>query len=191
MNGPAITPGSVPTHPRMCHRRSSIYDVRCRTPLAVYPETGRAARNAPCSTLLRARFTQPTRSHGPLVVSYTTVSPLPESRKTPAVCFLLHFLAGYPGWELPTALLCGARTFLGTPWRITRPSCRPIRVHSLAQSAGRYNPDSPVRTSIALLSGHNKTSSGAAARIAARSNSLSSKPLATEIPPRSRDAPCP
>ena len=61
------------------HRRPSIYDVRCRTPLAVYPETGRAARNASCLTLLRARFTQPARSLGLLVVSYTTVSPLPEA----------------------------------------------------------------------------------------------------------------
>src|SRR5690606_15901940 len=26
---------------------------------------------------------------------------------------LLHFLAGYPGWVLPTVLPCGARTFLG------------------------------------------------------------------------------
>ena len=30
--------------------------------------------------LLRTRFTQPTRSLGPLVVSYTTVSPLPLAR---------------------------------------------------------------------------------------------------------------
>ncbi len=30
-----------------------------------------------------------------------------------AVYFLLHCLAGYPGWVLPTALLYGARTFLG------------------------------------------------------------------------------
>ena len=29
-----------------------------------------------------------------------------------AVYSLLHFLAGYPEWALPTALLCGARTFL-------------------------------------------------------------------------------
>ncbi len=29
-----------------------------------------------------------------------------------AVYFLLHFLAGYPGWLLATAMLCGARTFL-------------------------------------------------------------------------------
>ncbi len=31
-----------------------------------------------------------------------------------AVCFLWHYLAGYPGWVLPTILLCGARTFLGS-----------------------------------------------------------------------------
>ena len=30
-----------------------------------------------------------------------------------AVCSLLHFLADHSGWVLPTALLCGARTFLG------------------------------------------------------------------------------
>ena len=32
-----------------------------------------------------------------------------------AVCFLLHCLADCSGWVLPTALLYGARTFLGTP----------------------------------------------------------------------------
>jgi hypothetical protein len=31
----------------------------------------------------------------------------------PAVYFLWHCLAGCPGWVLPTALLYGARTFLG------------------------------------------------------------------------------
>ncbi len=29
-----------------------------------------------------------------------------------AVYSLLHFLAGFPGWVLPTTLLYGARTFL-------------------------------------------------------------------------------
>ena len=33
----------------------------------------------PCATLLRARFTQPAGSPRPLVVSYTTVSPLPRA----------------------------------------------------------------------------------------------------------------
>src|SRR5690606_35753631 len=31
-----------------------------------------------------------------------------------AVCSLWHCPAGHPGWVLPTTLLCGARTFLGT-----------------------------------------------------------------------------
>jgi len=45
------------------------------------------------------------------VVSYTTVSPLPILIL--AVYSLLHLLADCSGWELPTALLCGVRTFLG------------------------------------------------------------------------------
>ncbi|MEY4436985.1 MAG: hypothetical protein RL085_996 [Actinomycetota bacterium] len=39
-----------------------------------------------------------------------------------AVCFLLHFLAGYPGWLLTTAVLCGARTFLGVATAIALPT---------------------------------------------------------------------
>src|SRR5205814_6905697 len=43
-----------------------------------------------------------------LVRSYRTVSALPVrgSRVAPpsAVCSLLHFPAGFPGWELPTTL---------------------------------------------------------------------------------------
>ena len=64
------------------------------------------------------------RSPEPLVVSYTTVSPLPRRASEEgavAVYFLLHCLAGCPGWVLPTALLCGARTFLGAmPLRAPR-----------------------------------------------------------------------
>ncbi len=47
-----------------------------------------------------------------LVVSYTTVSPLPGLLL--AVCSLWHFPAGHPGWVLPTTLPCGVRTFLDT-----------------------------------------------------------------------------
>ena len=67
--------------------------------------------NIPCLTLLRARFTERIASPRPLVVSYTTVSPLPG--RAPAVCSLWHCLADHSGWELPTALPYGARTFLG------------------------------------------------------------------------------
>ncbi len=78
------------------------------------PEDSASSLIVLCLTLLRARFTERIRSPGPLVVSYTTVSPLPAL--PPAVCSLWHCLAGCPGWVLPTALLCGARTFLGTLW---------------------------------------------------------------------------
>ncbi len=89
------------------------------------PEDSASSLSVLCLTLLRARFTERIRSPGPLVVSYTTVSPLPTS--PPAVCFLWHCLADCSGWVLPTALLCGARTFLGTPGGVTRPSHRPVR----------------------------------------------------------------
>ena len=63
-------------------------------------------------TLLRVGFAKPPQSPAVLVVSYTTVSPLPGLLL--AVCSLWHFPAGRPGWELPTTLPCGVRTFLDT-----------------------------------------------------------------------------
>ena len=39
-----------------------------------------------------------------------------------AVYFLLHFLAGYPGWLLTTAVLYGARTFLDVAIAIALPT---------------------------------------------------------------------
>ncbi len=50
-----------------------------------------------------------------------------------AVCFLLHFLAGYPEWVLPTTMLSGARTFLDISAAIawsTHPVIKPNRVRS-------------------------------------------------------------
>src|SRR3954451_15495529 len=72
-------------------------------------------------TLLQVGVTEPFRSPRTLVVSYTTVSPLPPVRT--AVCFLWHCPAGRPGWVLPTTLPCGARTFLDDqlPGRRDRP----------------------------------------------------------------------
>lgn len=58
-------------------------------------------------------FAEPHRSPGVLVVSYTTVSPLPGLATSRAVCFLWHWPADYSEWALPTILPCGARTFLG------------------------------------------------------------------------------
>ena len=66
----------------------------------------------PLLTLLRVGFTEPPQSPAALVVSYTTVSPLPSGHSQRAVCFLWHGPAGRPGSALPTTLPCGARTFL-------------------------------------------------------------------------------
>ncbi len=67
---------------------------------------------APLLTLLQVGFTEPSQSPAALVVSYTTVSPLPLRWRAGAVCFLWHCPAGHPGSALPTTLPCGARTFL-------------------------------------------------------------------------------
>jgi len=81
-------------------------------------------------------FTKPSGSPRALVVSYTTVSPLPVRRRSgvPAVCFLWHFPAGHPGWALPTTLPCGARTFLGDALehRRDRPADSSAVAHRLA-----------------------------------------------------------
>ena len=46
------------------------------------------------------------------------------TRQCRAVCSLWHCPAGRPGWELPTTLLCGVRTFLSlvSQAAITRPA---------------------------------------------------------------------
>ena len=71
-------------------------------------------------------FTEPAGSPRPLVVSYTTLSPLPRLRGDVAVFSLWHCPAGRPGWVLPTIVPCGARTFLGDGCPPTRPSGRLI-----------------------------------------------------------------
>jgi hypothetical protein len=85
-DGLACKPGSVPGSLAVPVRRPSIYGCRCRYPPAVYPRTraGRPRRTrvrgpkAPdFLTLLQVGFAEPTRSPGSLVVSCTTVSPLP------------------------------------------------------------------------------------------------------------------
>src|SRR5580700_406244 len=84
-------------------------------PLAQAPRPG---RRAALVTLLRVGFTEPPGSLRALVVSYTTVSPLPLAGPKPgpgAVCSLWHCPAGHPGSALPTTLPCGARTFLTGP----------------------------------------------------------------------------
>ena len=80
--------------------------------------TGAVGAVRTLSTLLRVGFTEPHRSPGTLVVSYTTVSPSPaapdpKAQFPQAVCFLWHFPAAHAGLPLTTTLPCGARTFLG------------------------------------------------------------------------------
>jgi hypothetical protein len=97
-------------------------------------ELGRAALDRPRGTadrtflaLLRVGFAQPLRSPGALVVSYTTVSPLPAPGERRAVggLSLWHFPASRLGWVLPTTPLYGVRTFLGGQLgRPTRPPGR-------------------------------------------------------------------
>ena len=75
---------------------------------------GRAA-HAPCSTLLRVGFTEPTGSPRSLVRSYRTVSPLPVPDREvgpSAVCSLWHCPAGRPDWPLTSTLPYGVPTFL-------------------------------------------------------------------------------
>ena len=104
--------------------RAAVADASCGLP----GSSGGQPSNAPCLTLLRVGFTEPLRSPGALVVSYTTVSPLPPVRTAEAVCSLWHCPAGHPGWVLPTTLPCGARTFLGSGRsRSTRPPGRLVR----------------------------------------------------------------
>src|SRR4051794_40719218 len=110
--GLVCRPGSVPG--RLAAFRSATIHLGPPLPAASCgppAHSGGQPSDVRCSTLLRAGFAEPTRSPGPLVVSCTTVSPLPQAMLQ-AVCSLWHFPAGCPGWVLPTALPCGARTFL-------------------------------------------------------------------------------
>src|SRR5487761_301779 len=66
----------------------------------------------------------------PPVGSYPTFSPLPDSASPETTAaggnFLWHFPSGRPDWVLPSALLCGARTFLQPRYSLSRRS--PVRL---------------------------------------------------------------
>src|SRR5262245_1172469 len=80
------------------------------------------------SALHRVGFAEPTRSPGPLVRSYRTVSPLPRPpvTETAAVCSLWRCPWGHPPWTLSSTLPCGARTFLRLPGREPATIRRPL-----------------------------------------------------------------
>ena len=122
---PACRPGSVSarltaTRSATIHLGLPLPTASCGLPVSSGgpPSNAHARSELLFLTLLQVGFTEPLRSPGTLVVSYTTVSPLPSCRSTAAVCSLWHCPAGHPGWVLPTTLPCGARTFLdGSPRR--------------------------------------------------------------------------
>ncbi len=79
--------------------------------------SSRSNRQTSCLVLLPVGFTEPSRSPGPLVRSYRTVSPLPPGKakirlSRSAVYSLWHFPYPHGRWALPTTAPCGARTFL-------------------------------------------------------------------------------
>ena len=77
--GLVCRPGSVPG--RLAAFRSATIHLGPPLPAASCgppAHSGGQPSNVRCSTLLRAGFAEPTRSPGPLVVSCTTVSPLPD-----------------------------------------------------------------------------------------------------------------
>ncbi|SDQ73059.1 hypothetical protein SAMN04489718_1965 [Actinopolyspora saharensis] len=128
--------------------RPSIWACRHRQTQAVYPQVSDGPPSNTCAdaegallTLLRVGFTEPPLSPGVLVVSYTTLSPLP-GRIGRAVCFLWHFPEGHPWLPLATTLPCGVRTFLDgrAP---PRPPGRLVRSPSLEHATHR--PHSPPR----------------------------------------------
>ncbi len=132
----ACTPGSVSRGP--CGPRGGGHPSRTGVAAGLVRSTrglGRAALDRPrraavrrlLLTLLQVGFTEPSESPRTLVVSYTTVSPLPDASRPPAVCFLWHCPAGHPGWALPTTLPCGARTFLGGAPEDPDATARPAR----------------------------------------------------------------
>ena len=143
---PACRPGSVSA--RLAATRSATIHLGLPLPTASCglpassggpPSNAHARSELLFLTLLRVGFTEPPRSPGALVVSYTTVSPLPSCRSGTAVCFLWHCPAGHPGWALPTTLPCGARTFLGGSPRRGRPAGSSVSSLGLVSSRCRVS----------------------------------------------------
>ena len=144
-NGPACTPGSVRGREAPW---TAIYlgdTLPCRS--SGLPGDSASRVNVPCLTLLRARFTQRARHRAPGGLLHHRFT-LTRAARPAAVCSLWHCLADHSGWVLPTALPCGARTFLGACGepRATRPSSRPIRASSYRRRRRRcLSPSRPSR----------------------------------------------
>ena len=103
--------GRVGLYAGFCHQTSEMSDgrpsisaCRRRQALAVYPQARAGRPRTPAQepagsllTLLRVGFTEPSRSPGTLVVSYTTVSPLPgRTEARPGGLFSVALSRGSP-----------------------------------------------------------------------------------------------
>ena len=122
----ACKPGSVPApeaHGTAIPLGLPLPTASCGLP----GSSGGPPSSAPCLTLLRVGFAEPPGSPRALVVSYTTVSPLPAAARERRSASLWHCPAGHPGWALPTTLPCGARTFLGETREVPDATVRPAR----------------------------------------------------------------
>ena len=177
-------------------------------PSSGLPGNSASSLDVPCVTLLRTRFTEPARSPWPLVVSYTTVSPLPRAEAQGGL-FSVALSRGLPRvgvthrpalWSPDVPRHRGLRRA-----RMTRPSCRPIPSSSLQASgaapvpdrrrtcAGRVGqmPDSSVRTRMAPQSGQKTMSSAGAARTSSRSLPVRVMVQPLQVRARSSDAALP
>lgn len=99
-------------------------------PSSGLPDTSASRVNGVCLTLLRARFTQRARSLGPLVVSYTTVSPLPPAEAGGGLLSVALFSRISPGGCYPPPCSAepgrsSAESFPSRGVPPTRPSGRP------------------------------------------------------------------
>src|SRR5690606_2017059 len=163
-------------------RRPSLSATRCRAALATYPGTERAAFVIPCWSCSGRGLPSEPCHHGPW---WSLTPPFHPYRPRPAVCFLLHFLADRSGWALPTALPCGARTFLGALSR----DATVWPTHSREPVYALPSPDSAVRTMMHVHSGQCTTSSGAAFFSSARSVGASVMRQPPHVPCWNRPAP--
>ena len=129
--------------------RGGLRDCSCLQPQAANPGLARLRRAlrrranagpeglALYLALLRAGFGQPVCLHtaGALLPHHFTLAHL-----TAGGMFLCHFPSGRPAWVLPSALPCGARTFLSRRKRRPR-TLSPLRVYcsTLAQNLRHGN----------------------------------------------------
>ncbi len=152
-----------------------------------------------CLALLRTRFTWPPVSPRAPVVSYTTLSPLPDPASRfgrSALCCTFSRVApggryppsspAEPGRSSVRSPLARRRHATVSPTHSGIQSTPPRRLN--VQSLSRY---SSTRIRIAPVPGQNTISSGAVARISLSSAGASAMLLASDTLPRSLAAPTP